>query len=79
MEELKHITLMELSRDTSFHNNTEISTVVCLILMKDNKVTMSLLVNSNNTRIVNNIIQAIKIQVVNNTIMVLLHLLKKVA
>lgn len=70
---------MELSRDTSFHNNTEISTVVCLILMKDNKVTMSLLVNSNNTRIVNNIIQAIKIQVVNNTIMVLLHLLKKVA
>ena len=79
MEELKHITLMELSRDTSFHNNTEISTVVCLILMKDNKVTMSLLVNSNNTRIVNNIIQAIKIQVVNNTIMVLLLLLKKVA
>ena len=90
MEELKHITLTELSRDTLFHSNTEICTVVCHILMKDNKVTMFLLVNSNNMKIVNNIIQAakipmanntiraIKLKLVNNTIMVLLLLLKKV-
>lgn len=81
---------MEQSRDTLFLSNTEISMVVCLILMKDNKVTMFLLVNSNNMKIVNNIIQAIKLQMVNNTIqanklkrvnntiMVLLHLLNKV-